>query len=136
MTFHGSNLPRLNTTLTRRELMEKLAALGVAAPALSALGAAALPTQSASAQTPTAPLANPGGTLRYGFWQPPTSLDMQVATRISKPYAQKRAILESTLLQRAGSPADVARAVRFFAADAPYVTGQVLAVDGGRSLRW
>src|SRR6476661_1937348 len=70
MTFHGSNLPRLNTTLTRRELMEKL----------SALGAAALPTQSASAQTPTAPLANPGGTLRYGFWQPPTSLDMQVGT--------------------------------------------------------
>ena len=50
--------------------------------------------------------------------------------------AQKRAIIDSTLLQRAGSPADVARAVRFFAADAPYVTGQVLAVDGGRSLRW
>ena len=50
--------------------------------------------------------------------------------------AQKQAIIDSTLLQRAGSPADVARAVRFFAADAPYVTGQVLAVDGGRSLRW
>ncbi len=50
--------------------------------------------------------------------------------------AQKRAIIDSTLLQRAGSPADVARAVRFLAADAPYVTGQVLAIDGGRSLRW
>lgn len=50
--------------------------------------------------------------------------------------AQKQAIIDSTLLQRAGSPADVARAVRFFATDAPYVTGQVLAVDGGRSLRW
>lgn len=50
--------------------------------------------------------------------------------------AQKRAIIESTLLQRAGNPADVARVVRFFAADAPYITGQVLAVDGGRSLRW
>jgi len=50
--------------------------------------------------------------------------------------AQKQAIIDSTLLQRAGTPADVARAVRFFAADAPYIPGQVLAVDGGRSLRW
>jgi pteridine reductase len=50
--------------------------------------------------------------------------------------AQKRAIVDSTLLKRAGSPSDVARAVRFFAVDAPYVTGQMLAVDGGRSLRW
>ena len=50
--------------------------------------------------------------------------------------AQRQAIIDSTLLQRAGTPADVARAVRFLAADAPYVTGQVLAVDGGRSLRW
>jgi len=50
--------------------------------------------------------------------------------------AQKKAIIDSTLLQRAGAPADVARAVRFFAADAPYITGQVLAVDGGRSQRW
>ena len=50
--------------------------------------------------------------------------------------AQQQAIIDSTLLQRAGTPADVARAVRFFAADAPYITGQVLAVDGGRSLRW
>ena len=50
--------------------------------------------------------------------------------------AQRQAIIDSTLLQRAGTPADVARAVRFLAADAPYITGQVLAVDGGRSLRW
>ena len=50
--------------------------------------------------------------------------------------AQKQEIISRTLLQRAGTPADVARAVRFFAADAPYVTGQVLGVDGGRSQRW
>ena len=50
--------------------------------------------------------------------------------------AQKQEIVSRTLLQRAGTPADVARAVRFFAADAPYVTGQVLSVDGGRSQRW
>ena len=50
--------------------------------------------------------------------------------------AQKQEIISRTLLQRAGSPADVARAVRFFATDAPYVTGQILSVDGGRSQRW
>jgi len=45
----------------------------------------------------------------------------------------KQEIIEKTLLKRRGSPEDVARAVLFFAADAPYVTGQILAVDGGRS---
>jgi pteridine reductase len=50
--------------------------------------------------------------------------------------AQRQEIIASTLLQRAGTPADVARAVLFFAADASFVTGQILAVDGGRSLRW
>ena len=50
--------------------------------------------------------------------------------------AQRQEIINSTLLQRAGSPADVARAVCFFAASAPFVTGQILAIDGGRSLRW
>ena len=48
---------------------------------------------------------------------------------------QRQDIIRSTLLQRSGTPADVARAVCFFAT-APFVTGQVLAVDGGRSLRW
>ena len=50
--------------------------------------------------------------------------------------AQRQEIIRSTLLQRAGTPADVARAVCFFAAAAPFVTGQILAIDGGRSLRW
>lgn len=43
-------------------------------------------------------------------------------------------VVGRTLLKRAGQPADVARAVLFLLADAPYVTGQVLAVDGGRSI--
>jgi len=46
----------------------------------------------------------------------------------------QRRILERTALRRPGSPEDVARAALFFATEAPYVTGQVLAVDGGRSL--
>jgi len=48
----------------------------------------------------------------------------------------KDKILARTPLARAGSPSDVARAVRFFATEAPYVTGQTLAVDGGRSVGW
>jgi pteridine reductase len=45
-------------------------------------------------------------------------------------------IVEKTLLKRAGSPEDVARAALFFATEAPYLTGQILAVDGGRSVGW
>ena len=45
-------------------------------------------------------------------------------------------IIEQTPLQRTGSPEDIARAVLFFASDAPFVTGQILAVDGGRSIGW
>ncbi len=44
----------------------------------------------------------------------------------------QRDIIARTALKRAGSPDDVAKAALFFAADAPYVTGEVLAVDGGR----
>jgi pteridine reductase len=47
--------------------------------------------------------------------------------------AMKQAIIDKTLLKRRGSPEDVARAALFFACDAPYITGQILAVDGGRS---
>ena len=42
-------------------------------------------------------------------------------------------IVDHTLLKRAGSPQDIARAVRFLLDDAPYVTGQVINVDGGRT---
>jgi pteridine reductase len=48
----------------------------------------------------------------------------------------KQEILERTALKRMGTPEDVARAAIFFAQDAPYVTGQILAVDGGRSVGW
>jgi pteridine reductase len=48
--------------------------------------------------------------------------------------ALKEEIVARTALKRSGSPDDIARAAYFFAAEAPYVTGQVIAVDGGRSL--
>jgi pteridine reductase len=50
--------------------------------------------------------------------------------------ALKAEIVERTALKRLGSPRDVALAARYFAVDAPFVTGQVLAVDGGRSVAW
>lgn len=45
--------------------------------------------------------------------------------------ARQRAFARATPLRRLGRPDDVAGAVRFLAA-APYVTGEVLFVDGGR----
>lgn len=48
--------------------------------------------------------------------------------------AEKQSILERTALGRLGDPSDIASAVAYLALDAPYVTGQILAVDGGRSL--
>jgi pteridine reductase len=46
----------------------------------------------------------------------------------------RQAILSRTALGRIGEPADIAGAVCYLALDAPYITGQILAVDGGRSL--
>jgi len=46
----------------------------------------------------------------------------------------RQRVISHTLLKRAGEPADIAKAVHFLIADAPYVTGQILAVDGGRSV--
>lgn len=49
------------------------------------------------------------------------------------PAAARQAIVDHTLLKREGSPDDIARAVCFLLAEATYVTGQVINVDGGRS---
>jgi len=47
----------------------------------------------------------------------------------------KDKIVNSTLLKRNGSPDDIAAAALYLMRDATFVTGQILAVDGGRSLR-
>jgi len=47
--------------------------------------------------------------------------------------AERGRILATTPLGRVGSPEDIAQAVHFLAT-APYVTGQIIAVDGGRSI--
>ena len=49
--------------------------------------------------------------------------------------AAKQEILGRTALRRTGAMEDVARAVLFLVRDADYVTGQVLAVDGGRTVQ-
>ncbi|WP_370661892.1 pteridine reductase [Denitromonas iodatirespirans] len=47
--------------------------------------------------------------------------------------ARRADVVGHTLLKREGSPADIAGAVCFLLFDGAYVTGQILAVDGGRS---
>ncbi|MFC5742598.1 pteridine reductase [Dyella tabacisoli] len=51
-----------------------------------------------------------------------------------KPYDDQQAMLTRTPLHRAGSPEDVAGAVLWLLRDAPFVTGQIIRVDGGRTL--
>jgi len=46
----------------------------------------------------------------------------------------KAQILQRVLLQRTGEPLDIAKAVRFLIKDADYITGQIITVDGGRTL--
>lgn len=48
--------------------------------------------------------------------------------------AHAGALLAQTALKRMGTPEDIAGATRFLGLEAPYVTGQILAVDGGRNL--
>jgi len=53
--------------------------------------------------------------------------------RWSDEVARQR-IIHTTLLKRVGEPDDIARTARFLIFDTPYITGQVIAVDGGRSI--
>lgn len=46
----------------------------------------------------------------------------------------RQRVISHTLLKRAGDAEDIARAVYFLVAEAPYVTGEIIAVDGGRNI--
>jgi len=48
--------------------------------------------------------------------------------------AERERIVATTPLERIGSPEDIAGAVKYLLFDAPFVTGQILAVDGGRAI--
>ena len=51
-----------------------------------------------------------------------------------KSDADQKALIERTPLRRTGSPDDVAGAVLWLLRDAPFVTGEIIRVDGGRHL--
>ena len=48
----------------------------------------------------------------------------------------QQSILDQVPLQRAGTPEDIAGCVLYLLRDATYVTGQIIPVDGGRSIGW
>jgi pteridine reductase len=48
--------------------------------------------------------------------------------------ADKTGIIARIPLQRRGDPEDIAKAVRFLIQDGDYITGQIISVDGGRTL--
>jgi pteridine reductase len=48
----------------------------------------------------------------------------------------KKSIVSQIPLGRTGEPADIANAVLFVVRDATYVTGQIIPIDGGRSIGW
>ena len=50
--------------------------------------------------------------------------------------ATKENILRQIPLGRSGNPADIANCVLFLVRDATYSTGQIIVIDGGRSLGW
>jgi len=50
------------------------------------------------------------------------------------PPTERERIINQVPLKRVGSAQDIAGAVKFLLLDSPYVTGQILAVDGGREI--
>ncbi|MEM8684930.1 MAG: pteridine reductase [Pseudomonadota bacterium] len=48
----------------------------------------------------------------------------------------KAAVLQQVPLARRGEPRDIAGCVRFLVTEAGYITGQIIAVDGGRLAGW
>jgi len=52
------------------------------------------------------------------------------------PEAVQESVVKQVPMARAGDPEDIANCVLYLVRDAGYVTGQIIAVDGGRSIGW
>jgi len=52
------------------------------------------------------------------------------------PDSVKDNIIGQVPMKRAGEPGDIANCVLYLVRDAAYITGQIVAVDGGRSIGW
>ena len=50
--------------------------------------------------------------------------------------AVKKSIVAQIPLGRTGEPVDIANAVLFLVRDATFITGQIIPIDGGRSIGW
>lgn len=62
----------------------------------------------------------------------PGPIQTDMFDRFTKTDENKAMLLEAVPLKRAGSPEEVAQTILFLASDeAPYITGQVVGVDGG-----
>jgi len=57
--------------------------------------------------------------------------DMQTSAALDEK--SKQMILQRVPMQRKGEFDDIAKTIRFLVSDAPYITGQIIAVDGGRT---
>jgi len=53
---------------------------------------------------------------------------------IELPEHTQNLIIERTTLKRPGKPIDIAKTILFLVRDAEYITGQIITVDGGRTL--
>jgi pteridine reductase len=49
---------------------------------------------------------------------------------------RRDSVLKQIPMRRVGEPDDIATCVLYLVRDAHYVTGQIIAVDGGRSVGW
>jgi pteridine reductase len=49
--------------------------------------------------------------------------------------AEKEEVISRVALKRPGDPDDIATTVAFLVGSADYVTGQIIAVDGGRTVQ-
>jgi pteridine reductase len=87
-------------------------------------------------------------TTKAGLWNLTLSLARELAPEVTVngiapgvvewpddyPEADKAKYLKRVPLSRAGSPVDVAKMVQFLCTEGKYITGQIIRLDGGRSI--